>query len=78
MADFDLELTDTFGGEANYSWVRRGIVTVASGKRRTIVCAAKAWAGWTGTPCEVEDYSDSLTIRPRGICQVLFVTWRNA
>ena len=23
MAKFNIEITDTFGGEANYSWVRR-------------------------------------------------------
>lgn len=25
---YDIELTDTFGGEANYSWVRRETVTM--------------------------------------------------
>ena len=29
MADiYDVELTDTFGGEANYSWVKRAQVTM--------------------------------------------------
>jgi len=25
---YDVEYTDTFGGEANYSWVRRAVVTM--------------------------------------------------
>ena len=25
---YDIEYTDTFGGEANYSWIRRAVVTV--------------------------------------------------
>lgn len=28
MHTYDIELTDTFGGEANYCWVRRGAVTM--------------------------------------------------
>jgi hypothetical protein len=28
LATFNVEYTDTFGGEANYSWVRRATVTV--------------------------------------------------
>ena len=28
METYDIEYTDTFGGESNYSWVRRGSVMV--------------------------------------------------
>ena len=28
MMTFDIEYTDTFGGEANYSWVRRAVVSM--------------------------------------------------
>ena len=28
MAKYDVEYTDTFGGEANYSWVHRAIVWI--------------------------------------------------
>lgn len=71
-----LEMTDTFGGEANYSWVKRhaldGHDTVT---RRQAVMAAKAWAGWTGLRCKTEDCGGMVAIRPCGICQVLFITW---
>ena len=70
------EMTDTFGGEANYSWVKRhtlqGHDTIT---RISAVRKAKEWAGWTGIRCQTEDNGDMLVIRPRGICQVLFVTW---
>lgn len=77
----DLELTDTFGGEANYSWVRRESRPLP-GKDTDLarVRLAKQWAGWTGIPCEVthmNDSRDTIMIRPKGICQVLFVMSRS-
>ena len=68
-----IELTDTFGGEANYSWVRREDVEVRKDTRLAIVRAAKAWAGWQGVRCQVSDYGDQIEIRPAGMCQVMFV-----
>lgn len=70
------ELTDTFGGESNYSWVRRHEVEVPSDiSRRSAVTMAKKWAGWTGFRCDTWDFGDLYDIRPHGICQVLFVTF---
>ena len=97
MAHFyDIEYTDTFAGEANYSWVRRAVISVpdlahygytggADGsytrankaQRRAVMRAAKAEMGLTGVRGEVEDYGDSLTFRPRGMCTVLFATFRD-
>ena len=66
--------TDTFGGEANYGWVNRHEFEEWTGAaRRTLVMRAKAACGLTGVPCDVEEYGDELTIRPRGLCQVVFV-----
>ena len=72
----NLELTDTFGGEANYSWVRRSSIPTPK-TDRGIVRAAKRWAGWTGFPCRVDNFGDTIAIYPRGICQVLFVTFED-
>lgn len=69
-----IEHTDTFGGEANYCWVRRAHMKDCD-SRRSIVRRVKAWAGLTGVRCDVEDYGGDLTIRPRGICHVIFVAW---
>jgi hypothetical protein len=71
-----IEVTDTFGGEANYCWVKRGTTKATS--RRGIIAAVKRVAGWTDW-CRVKvvyaDY-DMMEIRPvntSGICQVAFV-----
>lgn len=69
-----LENTDTFGGEANYAWVKRETrIVPATITRRAAVRAAKAWAGYTGLRCDVNEVGGFLHIRPRGLCQVLFV-----
>jgi hypothetical protein len=50
---WDVELTDTFGGEANYSWVRRDqLVLPQDASRRQIVTAAKAALGLTGATAD--------------------------
>ena len=70
------ELTDTFGGEATYAWVRRAtqfMPDTATGF--TLARRAKKWAGWTGVRCERADHGMMLELRPRGMCQVLFVTF---
>ena len=41
---FNVEVTDTFGGEANYSWVRREIV-YAKSLRGAITAFAKKHGG---------------------------------
>lgn len=72
-----IEITDTFAGEANYAWVRRYEAESKKDTVRSRVIAAKAAAGWTGTPCyvmQLSDSNDTLVIRPRdGSCIVMFV-----
>jgi hypothetical protein len=69
--------TDTYCGEANYSWARQYEFDEWSGAaRRTIVMRAKREAGLTGVSCDVADYGDQLTIKPRGLCQILFVDFK--
>jgi hypothetical protein len=73
-----LEHTDTFGGEANYCWVRRGeLPRDRTYTDRAIVRRAKAWAGLTGVRCRVENHGDMIAIYPRGICQVVFANWQD-
>ncbi len=77
MATFNIEVTDTFGGEANYCWVVRG--TTRARTRRGVVRAVKRIAGWQGwCRVRVEYYGDAYTVRPTassGVCQVAFATW---
>jgi len=70
-----VEITDTFGGEANYSWVVRDTIYTQKDTINARVRAAKKFAGWQGIRCFVENYGDSLVIRPRtGLCQIMFVS----
>lgn len=71
-----IEITDTFGGDANYCWVKRG--TTKAQTRRGKIAAVKLLAGWDGwCRVKVADFGDMMEIRPvstSGICQVAFVT----
>lgn len=70
------EITDTFGGEANYCWVNRGEITAKT--KRGQVKQLKALMGVTGERCEVSGSDGDLTVRPVGKhapCIVGFVHW---
>ena len=71
---FDCEITDTFAGEANYSWVRRETITVPdSASDRTIVRRAKAALGLTGYRCRTISMDEGWELRPMGLLQVMFI-----
>lgn len=74
----NITVTDTFGGEANFCWVKRR--PIANGdklSRRTLIARAKELAGWTGwCRVRVEDVGDGYIIRPTassGVCQIAFI-----
>lgn len=67
-----IEYTDTFGGEANYCWVKRWHHSRTLTDRQEVTLA-KRLAGLTGHPCRVENWGDTLAIYPRRICRVVFV-----
>lgn len=72
-----VEVTDTYGGEANYSWVRRHELRDLEGKSDlAIVRRVKREIGWSGHPCRTEQLGDGIRITPRGICQVCFIDFR--
>jgi hypothetical protein len=68
---WSFELTDTFGGEANYAWVRRG--TIKASTPSGAIRAAKRALGIT---CRhtADIYSDLLSLRFGSACIVLFLT----
>lgn len=77
MSDtYHIEVTDTFGGEVNYGWVRRVELTVPPAiSRRSLVRRAKALMGWTNRRCAVHDYgTGQLEVRPHASCVVMFIT----
>jgi hypothetical protein len=78
------ELTDTFGGEANYGWCRRDTIVVPEGTSEFLLMRlAREWAGWHDKngrllPIEVDHHSDSagtIALRPKGVLHVLFITF---
>jgi hypothetical protein len=71
---FKFEYTDTFGGDANYSWVKRyeeefpdNISDLALMRR------AKKWAGLANVKGRVDNFGDYIAFYPRGYCTVLFI-----
>lgn len=71
---YRIEITDTFGGEANYSWVRRHTLDVQPKiTHLALVRRAKRKAEWSGIRCKVSHYGETIEIRPVGMCCVLFI-----
>ena len=69
------EFTDTFNGEANYSWVRREESMIPPGiSDRALMRRAKAWAGLTGCRGKTVNLGETLAFYPSGSCTVLFIT----
>jgi len=75
----NFEVTDTFGGEANYSWVKRASIDWdgVEYSRLKLVRRLKKFAGFTGMKCVVEDFGDMLVVTPADLCQVAFATYSN-
>lgn len=72
--NFKFEYTDLFGGDANYSWVKRhneefpdNISDLALMRR------AKKWAGLTNVKGRVDNFGDYIAFYPRGYNTVLFI-----
>ena len=69
---YKYELTDTFGGESNYSWVKRGSVNAHSDL--AAVRKVKKELGMSGLQCRRVDMGETIALYPYGICHVLFIT----
>jgi len=71
---WNVELTDTFGGQANYSWCTRETIELPdTASDRQIITAAKAALGLTGQRCRRFDYGEGFELRPVGACVVAFI-----
>jgi hypothetical protein len=73
----EVEVTDTFAGEANYCWVRRYELPESCDTRLKRVRAAKRLAGYSGVRATVSDYGGDLRIDLHGMAIVIFVSWRD-
>lgn len=73
---WDIEVTDTFAGESNYSWVERfTIPSKPNESKLATIRRAKKEAGLNGVRCNARDYGDSWRLDIRGACIVCFVSW---
>ncbi|NYG46379.1 hypothetical protein GGD67_003850 [Bradyrhizobium sp. IAR9] len=71
----DVELTDTFGGEANYSWVKRATLTFPVGASdRAIMRAAKQAMGLSAVRGRLDSHGDAFEFRPYRTATVMFVS----
>ena len=72
----NIEITDTFAGEANYSWVCRYTLDLPDMCTTDyVVRQVKRHIDWTGKRCVRENFSDMVVLRPRGECIVCFITF---
>jgi hypothetical protein len=71
MLQASVEYTDTYGGEANYSWVHRKEIQAKT--ERGLVRKAKAELGLTGVRCRRVDFGDEIWLYPRGFNTVAFI-----
>ena len=73
---FEAELTDTFGGEANYSWVRRRTFEAPPDiSDLALVRRAKRELGITGERTTTETIGSDFQLSfPRRVCMVAFIT----
>jgi hypothetical protein len=70
MNKYSIEVTDTFGEVANYSWVRRYVIEAKSFRGAICKLARMDGAGWR---C-VHDAGDWREYRMFGVCIVCFIT----
>lgn len=70
MTKFNVEITDLFGGEANYSWVKRYTVTAKSFRGAIAMVSKLYGSGWRKT-IECGDYCQ---YKMQGACVTAFVT----
>lgn len=78
QTDIHWEVTDTYGGEANYSWVKRGKIECKPGEDYSNLAAVrrvKKAIGWNGIRCKVENYGDDIALRPVGMNQICFINF---
>tara|TARA_R100001244_G_scaffold109624_2_gene81126 strand:- start:54 stop:299 length:246 start_codon:yes stop_codon:yes gene_type:complete len=72
--EIQAEYTDTFGGDANYSWVtRKTFFAKGDISDLAIVRRAKALLGLSGVRCKREDLGETIALRPQGSCTIVFI-----
>ena len=77
MVTWDIEVTDTFGGQANYSWVDRYVIRAPSDiSDLALVRRIKSVTGHSGIRGQTYVSGDSVEIRFPARCVVIFANVR--
>jgi hypothetical protein len=78
--NYNVELTDLFGGEANYSWVKRREISLPiiegehwKKKERRLVMTVKSSLDLTGVRCRKVWISETIALYPIGSQTVVFI-----
>ena len=71
MENWNIEITDTFGGQANYCWVRRYTVKAKSIQGAVQKIAREYGSGWRVAYSD----GDSARYNLQGACVCMFVDW---
>ena len=75
MCKYSVEMTDTFGGEANYCWVRRALIDApADATSQMLIRRAKKALGISAPHRPPEDYGDMIRIDLRHHCICIFIS----
>ena len=77
MVTWDIEVTDTFGGQANYDWVYRHAISMPGGiSYLALVRRIKSAAGYSGIRGRTYVSGDFVEIRFPSRCIVIFANVR--
>lgn len=71
----DIEYTDTFGGDANYSWVDRHSFNADGMSDLAIIRKAKKLVGLSGLRGRGTWIGEMYEFRPYGLCTIMFITF---
>lgn len=72
---YQIEITDTYGGEANYCWVKRLDIEVdEDASDLSFIRKVKKAVGWNGIRCRTDILCDIIQLTPQGMCQTMFIT----
>lgn len=69
-----IEYTDTFAGEANYTWCQRHEFDCTGMTDVQIMRKAKKFCNLSGVRGKVQRIGDTTEFRPYKMCTVLFIT----
>ena len=79
FCNIQYEMTDTFGGESNYSWVKRGEIKMEDKPFSNLAAVRKVKKelGLSGVRCETTNCGGMIELRPVGQCVVIFITFHS-